>query len=82
MTLRQIRGVVIGALCLYCTVIGTATVVVNAVVLRRFRAAGGVAGRGTPARVVRSFVDTGDDVWVWLALWVGVAIVMGVVLAG
>ena len=73
---------VIGALCLYCTVIGTATVVVNAVVLRRFRAAGGVAGRGTPARVVRSFVDTGDDVWVWLALWVGVAVVMGVVLAG
>jgi uncharacterized membrane protein len=67
---------VIGALCLYCTVIGTAILVVNAVVLREWRRAGALSGASPTTRMIRGFVDSGDDRWVWAAVWVGVALVM------
>jgi uncharacterized membrane protein len=73
---------VLGALCLYCTVVGTSVVLVNLAVSRLWRRAGGLGGRGPVARLARGFVDSGDDRWVWAALWLGVATVITLVLAG
>jgi uncharacterized membrane protein len=72
---------VIGALCLYCTVVGTAVLLIHAVVLRQWRRAGALAGSSPLSRVVRDFTDSGDDRWVWAAVWVGVAVVMIVAFA-
>lgn len=72
---------VLGALCLYCTVVGTSVVLVNLAVPRLWRRAGGLGGSGPAARFARGFVDSGDDRWVWGALWVGVATVITLVLA-
>jgi uncharacterized membrane protein len=73
---------VLGALCLYCTVVGTSVVLVNLAVSRLWRRAGGLGGSGPVSRLARGFVDSGDDRWVWAALWAGVAVVITVVLAG
>lgn len=73
---------VLGALCLYCTVVGTSVVLVNLAVSRMWRRAGGLGGRGPLTRLARGFVDSGDDRWVWAALWLGVAAVIALVLAG
>jgi uncharacterized membrane protein len=73
---------VLGALCLYCTVVGTSVVLVNLAVSRLWRRAGGLGGAGPVSRLARGFLESGDDRWVWAALWAGVAVVITVVLAG
>lgn len=58
----------IGALCLYCTIIGTCVVVINAVVWRIWNSLGMLPG------VVRTIVSSKLDLVLWCALWAAVAI--------
>jgi len=64
---------VIGALCLYCLIIGTAVVITNAAVWRLFRRANMLP------RTLAVLVDSRLDLLFWFALWaaVGIGIAVG-----
>lgn len=57
----------IGALCIYCTIIGTCVVVINAVVWRIWNRLGMLP------RALQTIVNSKLDLVLWAALWVAVA---------
>lgn len=71
---------VIGSLCVYCILNGSAVVVANLAAPRLLVAAGRLQGEGA-AGFVRRAVEDGADTWFWLALWAGVAVTMWLVLS-
>lgn len=71
---------VIGSLCVYCILNGTAVVVANLAVPRLMVAAGRFQGEGALG-FVRRAIEDGADKWFWLALWAGVAVTMWVALS-
>ncbi len=58
----------IGSLCIYCTVIGTCVVVINAVIWRIWNRLGMLPG------VLRTLVESRLDLILWLGLWVAVSL--------
>ena len=65
----------IGSLCLYCTIIGTSVVVINAVVWRMWNGLGMLPGP------LRTLIDTKFDLVFWFVLWAAVAIGIAIGLA-
>jgi uncharacterized membrane protein len=62
---------VIGAVCIFCVVIGLAVVLISASLLRIAVAADDLGQTGVAGFASR-FVSSGDDVWLWLALVAGI----------
>jgi uncharacterized membrane protein len=71
---------VLGSLCVYCILNGTAVVVANLAAPRLLVGAGRLQGDGVVG-FVRRAVQDGVDAWFWLALWAGVAVTMWAVLS-
>lgn len=62
----------IGSLCVYCTVIGTCVVIINAVVWRIWNKLGMLPG------ALHTLVESKFDLVLWAALWVAVAAGMAI----
>jgi len=71
---------VIGSLCVYCILNGSAVVLANVAVPRLLVGAGRLQGEGAKGFVRRAVEDRADT-WFWLAVWAGVAVTIWVVLS-